>query len=491
VLIKFRIFIYFTFLFFVVIIFLKQFQLHGMTDSTYYLQPLYNMFNMHSIGISIDGGLNNFLGDHFNPYLFLFIPFAGFMSPIIFLYFLLITAYLPFFIILYNLYEYRKNTFYDILLFFIFIFSIPTLFFNFYLNYNGYHPVVFAPMLILSYYYLLVEESPKKSILFFLPFLLIKEEFWLIFIFFAFALFIRYKQKKYFLLAFINLLLFIGLYKYMAYINGGEQIHNSYYVYLYNVDSISDFIDSFMSLDFLNRRMLFMSLFFVPFLVIIDFKRISFRDLVTTILIIGPTFAYCFLSKQTPMSYWLFEHYSLPVLPIILTLVIKYGIFSKKRMLLFISINILLIIAVISQKQPWQYKYYQDEKQLLKNIMPKLDLEYSDFLLSDDRTGVYFSQYQVDYISLKSVLNSKYGNPKYIVINTRYTYSAINLKYDAEKMLSSYEYVNQFNMVNNFKLIYKKYPFLIFEYKDGYSFELDNYELDNWDKKTVESNKWF
>jgi len=467
------------------------FQLHGMTDSTFYLQPLYNLFNLNTFKISIYGEINNFLADHFNPFLLVLFPLASIFNPIVFLNFLIVVSYSTFFTIVYTFMSKKIN----IVMFSMLLFSIPVLFFNFYLNFNGFHPVVLAPIfLIISYNYLFVEENANKSLLWFMPLLLIKEEFWLLLVFLSFSLFIRFNKIKYIFLTVVSAVLFISIYKLMSilYSENAAGIHSGHYAYIFDAANFKDLLDSIFNLAHWDRRILFIVLFFFPFLMLIDLKKIVLKDWITLVLIIGPTFGYCILSRQIPMTYWLFEHYALPVLPVVLIIVKKYGTFTNKRLLLFFFINTSLIASVISLKQPWQYKYYQDEKQLQEQVIPKLDLNFKDFLLVEDRTGVYFSEYQVDYVQYLNFMNNKNKIAKYVIFNTRYSYLANNIKYNTTtNKKASYDYIlNIMKDLNSYEIIYAKYPFVIYKHNSVSKIQISATLLDQWDKKTIKSNKW-
>lgn len=472
-----------------------NFQLNGLTDSGFYLEPIYNFYNFKTFSIAIYGGLENHLANHFSPFWILFSLLVPFLeNPIQMINFIFIVAYLGILLMLHNLFFQKDFSYKNSFLLFALAILTPPLLFNFNLNYNGLHSVIFAPIfLIPSYYYLFIKEDPIKTIYWFLPLFLIKEEFWLLAVFVSFAIFVRFKELRFLVLSLVSLLLFYLLYyKVMGTLHSGDGagVLSGHYSYLFESKDLSILFKEFLNLGYWDRRILFISLFFFPFLFIVDIKKIVIKDWISAVLIIGPTFGYCILSQQTPMTYWLFEHYSLPVLPVLIILVKKYGIFSQKRLALFFIINIILIGAVVSQKQPWQYKYYQDEEQLLEKIIPKLDIDFSDFLLADDRTGVYFTQYQTDYINFINKGKNKTKTAEYIIVNTRYSFSAHNLKYTRAGDKSSYDYLKKFSFTN-YKKIYENYPFIVLEKEEGNTPEFHKEILDDWDKKTIESNRWF
>lgn len=472
----------------------NTFQLNGLTDSGFYIEPIYRFFYAGRFDIAIFGGIDNFLSAHFSPFWLFFSPLAALLpNPIFLINALFFIVYTAILIVLHRVFLENTANYKTMLLLFLLFISIPTVLFNFNFNFNGLHSVLFAPIfLIPSYYHLFVEDNAKKALVWYMPLLTIKEEFWLLGIFFSFALFVRYREYRYVLLTLLFAVAFYLLYfKVMASLFNGEGtgVLSGHYSYLFEAKNFSELFNLLLGLGYWARRIVFILLFFLPFLIVIKLKCISFKDWLTTILIIGPTLGYCILSQQTPMNYWLFEHYSLPVLPILIILMKKYGSLSAPRLTIFFVLNVLLIVGVISQKQPWQYKYYQDEAQLSEKILPLLDLDHEDFILADDRTGIYFTPYQVDYLRFIRKGKNKNKNAKYIIINTRYTYSAANLKYTGARSVSTYDFLRS-KKLHDYRIIYENYPFIVLTFEKEALLSLKRTKLDTWDLRTRESNVW-
>ncbi len=495
-------FLIFIILFFTLSLLLIQFQLNGLTDNGWYLNLIANFLNFKNSYISIDGGYN-YLGAHFSPFWIIFSPFLYFIeSPIKLLYFINYLGYMFWFLASLIIVENKMQKKFSIkeqIYFFILFFSSITVLFNYFFNYNGIHEVLFAtPFLTLSYYFLFIKQEYNKALLWYLPTLLIKEEFWLLLIFFNIALFISSKDKKYILYSLISAILFYILYfKLMKILYGEEDsgLLSGHYSYIFEAKSIDELFNSIINLSLMKQRIALMFSFFIPFIFLINFKNITIKDILILIFLIIPTMGYCFLSKQTPMTYWLYEHYSLPILPAIFIAIIKYPKITKLRLFGYLIANLILVLIVLYNKQPWQYKYFQDEKQLLNTIKPILELKHSDFILSEDRTGIYFSNYQVDYVDNINFRNNVNKQAKYLIFNTRYSYSAQNLKLAKPQIsLSTFDYINNFqNNLSNYGIIYLNYPFIVYakdkdiESNLSYTKEM----LDEWDKQTIEANNWF
>ncbi len=490
----------FTILFFIISSIFVNFQLLGATDNGWYLNLIYNFYDVKTFDVSFSGGYN-YLGIHFSPFWVLFSPFVYFFnSPIYLLYFINFLGYMFWFLT--SLYILEKSLKKELTLkeqtyFFIMFFASITVLFNYFLNYNGIHEVLFAmPFLILSYYFLLIKQEYKKAFLWYLPTLMIKEEFWLLLIFFNLAIFISSREKRYIFYSFISAILFYILYfKIMKSLHTDENtgILSGHYSYIFEAKSISELIDSIFNLPLMKQRLFLIFSFFVPFIFLIDLKKIVIKDILIFIFLIMPTMGYCFLSKQTPMTYWLFEHYSLPILPVMFIAIMKYPRITKIRVFSYLMINAIFILIVLFFKQPWQYKYYQDEVQLKEKVLKKLDLNYDDFILSEDRTGLYFSNYQVDYVGLINIKNNINKKAKYIIFNTRYSYSVQNLKLATSiKDITSFEYIDTFNdNLQNYGILYLNYPFIIFSKDKESNLSYNKELLNSWDKKTIESNRWF
>ena len=97
------------------------------------------------------------------------------------------------------------------------------------------------------------------------------------------------------------------------------------------------------------------------------------------------------------------------------------------------------MFGIFSFKEPWQYKYYQDESQLENKIKKLMILNYDDHILADDRTGLYFANNQINFLKF---INDKTREPKYIILNLRYIFYTNNIKRQQPKeAISSFEFV--------------------------------------------------
>ena len=325
--------------------------------------------------------------------------------------------------------------------------------------------------------------------LIFLPLLLLKTQFWLILFFVFIAIYIQEKNNKYIYFALSTLVLLFIYLKFSALLSDSgtsNSILFSRYGYIFNAP-----LNEVINIVFANitKKLVLMGAFFVPFMFLINYATIKKEEILIFITLLFPVFSYCILSTQIAMTYWTHEHYVLPLLALVFIMILKNKAFTKKRIFAYVLANLALIIGILSLKQPWQYKYYQDEKQLIEQVKPLLNLEYSDDILAEDRTGIYFANYQVDYLyNIKTTPRS----PKYIVFNTRYTYSSKNLKlHKPKKTISTFEYINGYSSdIKNYEIIYLNYPFIVYGKNIKTSLSYNKKMLDSWDKKTISSNKW-
>lgn len=471
----------FSLFFLIFTLIIKSYQLIGLTDYGFWLTAYKNFIHSGVFNTSVTDG-HAFWS---SSLILVFTPiFYFFKDPIIDVYLLNYFTYLLWFmvsyLVLFNGFNLKKTVFY-----FIIFFSSVTVLFHYNLNYNGWESVFLAvPFTIMSYYYLFIKSNYKKSILWFFPLLFLKVEFFLVLIFLNLAFYIGERNKKYLYGALTSVMIFVIYLKVLSPLltsSSEGSLLMGRYGHLLHIESLASFI---FDISFIKRVMLIL-LFFFPFLSFIDLKKIESKSLLQFLMILTPTIGYCILSSHIAMSYWSIEHYSLPILGLVFIFIVKYGVFSKERIIVFIAVNMFLASIIIYNKQPWQYKYYQDEKQLKERVFPLLILDTKTKIVADDRSGIYFTNSQVNYLNYIKVTK-----PKYIVINTRYTYSSANLKYKVVKVIKSSEYIRNLHITQNYKLIYKNYPFVILEKKFGSIFSVDSVDLNIWDKKTIESNRW-
>ncbi len=478
----------------VLFIAIKNFQLIGTDDSGLYLSLIYHFGKNFDFNFDFYCGIN-YLANHFSPFWTLFSPFSKIIDNPLTLYYLIAFAgYFAFIGTASTLYfrgrENIEKT--EIAVFFFVFFSSVTVLFQFSLNYNGIHDVLFAmPFLLLSYYNIFVTNDYKKAIIFFLPTLLIKEEFFLIAIFFFAALSIVSKRAVYLLGSVAFTLLFYALYfKYMRNLYSGESVANlgNIYGYIFESKSIQELLVAIIkNNDFIKEPFLLFS-FMIPFVFLIDFKRVSVRDFFGVLFLVAPTMGYCFLASGTRLSNFLFDHYGFPLLPVIFIMILKYGKVNKRNILYFLAVNYVLMAFIISQKQPWQYKYYQDEAEMLTKIVPMIPRDEDIRIATDDRSGVYFANRRLMGIGMCQDIA-----PTYIVLNSRYNYSAMNLNrsnIQSNNKTSTSQYVTTI-IKDEYSLVYAKYPFLVFSKNTKGDVSISEDELMRWDQKTIESNTWF
>lgn len=482
--------IFFT-LFGVVTVILSSFQLMGLTDFGYYFSFLYNFADSGSLKYILEGREINYLGSHFSPIWLIFSPLT-FLDPISLSYTLFFIGYTAWFMAAHHVwFDEKKATAKESLLFFICAFASVTVLFNYNLTYNGIKEVLFAvPFLTIAYRELMIKERYDRAAIWYLPTLLIKEEFWLLYIFFWIAVFVRSGRKNHLLFALLAAIAFAILYfKVMRWLYGHGIGHLAgHYSHLFEAKSIGDLAHGILSLNQIPQRIALMVSFFVPFALLIRWRDVSLKDFVAAILIVGPTVGYCFLSQQAAMSNFLFDHYSLPIIPMLFALIVKYRALSKQRLFAYLLLNIVFIAGILCIKQPWQYRYYMDEKQLQKEVMPLVPKGAA--VAVEDRTGIYFlGRNRVIYVN---AVDMSVFEPQYIVVNTRYTYLANNVKFrPIVPQLSTNSYLNSFNKIQYFTPIYVKFPFLVYKKGVDGNLTISDRQLNEWDKKTVEASRWF
>jgi len=476
----------FTILFLVITFLLKPYQLMGLTDYGYWLSAYYNFINFNTFNTSLNYGHSFFS----SPLLLILFPFAYIKNTILFIYILNYFTYLSWFSISYYLlfrdFDIKKTIFY-----FILFFSSITILFNYNLNYNGWESVyISVPFLTLAYYFLFIKREYKKSLFFYLPLFFLKTQFGFILFFIFIAIYVQEKNVKYLYYALFSLMLFFIYLKLLSFFTLSDISHDiimQRYGYLLDFSSINNILKIIF-----NKILIKLSLmiaFFLPFVFLINLKKIKKEDFISFFLILFPTFAYCFLSTQTAMSYWTHEHYVLPVLPLVFIMILKYNNFNKITIFAYFITNIMLLLLILWFKQPWQYKYYQDETQLLNKIVPILDLVQSDNILTEDRTGIYFANYKVNYIDY---ISDKNRVAKYVIFNMRYSYLAQNIQLTKKsEEASSYKYIENYaEALKKYGVIYLNYPFVVFQKDIKSSLFLSSDILDEWDSYTIEGNKW-
>tara|TARA_B100000795_G_scaffold158107_1_gene118816 strand:+ start:498 stop:1961 length:1464 start_codon:yes stop_codon:yes gene_type:complete len=476
----------FTAMFFLLTLTIKPFQLMGITDQGYWINFFYNVINLGEPVSSLNKTTN--ILEY--SLLILISPLAYIKNPIALSYVLYYLTYLSWFLTFYLLYFGQfeiKKVYQSFLLFF----CSTTLFFHYGMNFNGWNSIYIAPALMaLSYYFSFIKANYKKSILLFLPLLFLKLQFWLLLPFLLLSIYIHSKNKQYLLYAFLSLIVFFFYLKIRPLLYDESftgYLLESAYSHL-NINDIKNFIQIF--LDNIGLKLTLMLAFFVQFIFLIDLKAIKKNDLFIYFLLIFPIFSYCILSSRTVMSYWTHEHYVLPVIPVILLILLKYSSLSKIRIFLFVITNLILICGIFSLKEPWQYKYYQDESQLENKIKTLMTLNYDDHILADDRTGLYFSNHQINFLKF---INDKTRHPKYIVLNLRYIFYINNLKRQQSKeVISSFEFVEDYEKnLNEYGILYYNYPFIVYENKLISNVEIDSEVMNDWDQMSIQNNKVF
>ena len=480
-----KIIISFSLLFMALTLLLMPFQLMGVTDQGYWINSLYNFIHSGELVTSFNDRHN--FSEH--SLLLLISPLAFIKNPILFSYVLYYLTYLSWFLTFYLL-CFGKFNYQIFFKSFILFFCSTTVIFHYALNFNGWNSIYISPpILMAAYFFAFIKNYYHKSILIYLPLLLLKIQFWLILPFFLLAIYFQSKNKKFIFYAFISIAAF-ALYLYGRQFLFEESTTGSLlslsYAYILNGD-IEVFFEIF--LNSLILKFVLISAFFIQFIFIFDLKNIKKNDFLIYALLIFPILSYCVLSDRLVMSYWTHEHYVLPVLPVIFLILNKYGIFSRKRIFLFILVNILLIMGIYSLKEPWQFKYYQDENQLVKKVQPLLVLNHNDHILSDDRTGLYLANYQANFLKF---ITDKTRPPKYIIINTRYIYYTNNInRAKSINTISSFEYVQEYEKnLDGYGILYLNYPFVVYENNFKSEIKINSKVIDDWDVKFNELNKF-
>jgi hypothetical protein len=483
---------------------LSGFQLNAINDNGWYLNFIYFFYDTLSLRVTIDGGYN-YLGTHFSPVWLIFSPLLHLSKdPILILYSMFYFGYLLIFIALIFVIESkleRMTNYKEKIIIFIFLFGSVTMLFNYSLNSNGIHEVLFAvPFVLVSTYYLFNSENYARVLAWYYPTLLIKEEFWLLIIFIYLAIFFKTSKYRYIFLSLLHGVLFYILYFYIMrylYINSLDiptdsiGLMSGHYDYLFNVQSFEDLVNKILNLPLMFRRIMLISLFFIPFIPLVRWKSVKFKDFMMLLILILPTIGYAFLSTHFGMTNFLFDHYSLPIIGVIAVFVIKYVHLGKFRFGLFFLANAILVTAILFNKQPWQYKKYQDEGQLVKEVMPLINRPDNEFSLMDNHTGLYFSFSNMDTIKQASYYSHKI--PKYIVANIRYmTHERYMNNHTIGRSFSSLDIVDNISYLksDSYGIIYMNYPFIVYElHKDGelkYTDKISNL----WDSTTKKSNTW-
>jgi hypothetical protein len=449
---------------------------------------------------SVEGG-TTFSILSFSPFMLIFAPIAKIFEnyPILMTYFFYYIAFLSWFLATYKiLFDFKNISFKNSLLLFVFMFASEVVLFHYGLNHNGFESVFFAvPFLILSYNYAFIENNIKTSTLWYLPLLTIKFEFWFLFIFYSIALAIHFKNKHLLWITFISAIAFVLNMKLLqpmlsAGVTENQSMLAERYGYIFESTGVLDLINKILSLSSLKIKIALIVAFFIPFLTLVDFKKITLRGFLTFTTLLMPTLGYSILSTRVPMSYWTHEHYSLPVVALMFVFVAKYINLSKIRVIAYFMANIAIFSAILYIKQPWQYKYYADENQLLNDVIPKLELDYSDVVIADNKSGLYFSKNQFD--DLENF--NKFKRAKYIVINTRYEYLNYNIKFKPPKIkLGSKELIKMLNIDNQYQIVYLNFPFVVYEDIKHKPYTMspkisDLNILNKWDKEYEKFNKW-
>ncbi|WP_416695895.1 hypothetical protein [Candidatus Pseudothioglobus sp. Uisw_050_01] len=475
----------FSLLFLALTILLIPFQLMGVTDQGYWINSLYNFIHSGEFVTSFNDRHN--FSEH--SLLLLISPLALIRNPILFSYVLYYLTYLSWFLTFYLLY-FGKFNYQNFLKSFILFFCSTTVIFHYALNFNGWNSIYISPpILMAAYFFAFIKNDYHKSILIYLPLLLLKIQFWIILPFFLLAIYYQSRDKKFIFYVSTSIIIFLlylfGRQFLFAHSTTGNLLNLSYsHILNGNIKVFFEiFFNSFMV------KIALISAFFIQFIFLFDLKNISKNDFLTYALLIFPIFSYCILSDRTVMSYWTHEHYVLPVLPVIFLILKKYGAFSRKRITLFILVNIVLITGIYSLKEPWQFKYYQDQNQLVKKIQPLLVLNHNDHILSDDRTGLYLANYQANFLKF---ITDKTRPPKYIIINTRYIFYTNNIKRAKSiNTISSFEYVQEYEKnLDGYGILYLNYPFVVYENNLKSEIKINSKVIDDWDVKFNQLNKF-
>ena len=141
-------------------------------------------------------------------------------------------------------------------------------------------------------------------------------------------------------------------------------------------------------------------------------------------------------------------------------------------------------------KEPWQYKYYQDEDQLENQIKPLMTLNYDDYILVDDRTGLYFANHQINF---PKFIKDKTREPKYIVLNLRYIFYTNNIKrHKSKEVISSFKFLKDYEKdLNEYGILYQNYPFVVYEKKLKGNIDINPEVMKDWDLISIQDNRIF
>jgi len=478
----------FTLLFIGLTILINPFQLIGLTDIGFFITALYNIKELGLYETSLldrSSYITNLL-------LLSFYPLSYIKDPIFFTYVMYYITYMLWFMVSYYL-LFKTFNIKNLLLYFLMFFSSITILIHYSLNHNGWHSIYISiPFLLLSYYQIYIKKNYFLGIIIYVPLFFLQVSFILMFTFLILTFYFIEKEKKYLIYFITSLIFLIAYLKFLPLIidnQSSSTIMNERYGYLFNFTSFEELFRIIINKAHIKIAM--MSFFFIPFLFLIKIRSIKKIDLLIYATLITPIFGYSFFSLQIPTSYWVHEHYGLPLLALVFIIIFKYGSFTKIRIAGYITSNILLFVMILSLKQPWQYKYYLDEKQLIHNIIPNMALKPETDILSEEKTGIYFTNSQVNYIK-EVYFNNKKRVPKYVVFNLRYSYFEENFKRDKPKNpISSFKYIKNFEpYLKNYGIIYLNYPFIVFEINKENSNNYTEDLLNEWDKKTIPLNSW-
>lgn len=376
------------------------------------------------------------------------------------------------------------------------LFGSATVLFHYDLNYNGWQSVLLSvPFLAGAYYLALAKGRYPAALLLFVPLLLLKVEFWLLFLFFLTGLWGLGRDRRY-LLGAAGFLLLFALYLgwFLPSLGNASSMLGSRFGHIFGGEGLWGMIAGVFHTPALSWRWVPMLLFFLPFLPLLEPGRIPLRARLFFFWMLAPTLFYCLLSAQVPMSYWTHEHYVMPVLGLVLAYLAAYGRFTLRRMGLYLLLNAGLAAGIIATKQPWQFRAYQDEARLKTELFPLMEplLEEGGTILTEDRTGFYLTPYRLNYLR---TLDEPESSPDLVLLNLRYQYSAENLLFrppaaprtgraHLERIAGALAKKGQYGV------LYADYPFILFA-RDRAGRGLPSPQtLEAWDRNTREANRW-
>ncbi len=478
----------------------KDYQLLGVEDSGIFLNVIYNFartFSFDSFVLDAFTKQFNFLSNHFSPFWIIFSPLSTVIDKPVELYYLIMSSGYIFLLTTFSYIYFKvfkKINFIKLFLFFSLTISFVSLFFEYSLNIHGVHETLFAmPFLSMAYYYFFIKQNNAKAILFYLPALFIKEDVVLVLSFLMLAIFIKTREIKYLLYSFLSLLLFFLIYIVIMqdiYFSG-ETVSNQgkYFEYLFNYNGVFNYLTKIYN-HLSIRSFVTVVAFFLPFIFLIKFNKISQIDWVGFVLLSFVTIAMAILGGGK-FANFIYAHYGNLIIPIVFIAILKYGRINFYTIVFYVVINISLIVLVIDVKQSWQYKYYVDEKKLYSDVMPKLDLEKDISIATDDRTGIYFANHHVQLLKFQ-----KKNEHDYLIVNVRYLFFKENMVYSnrhnsVDKYSSSYNVIDKFlKKHNEMFVIYADYPFIVLG-KNGIStFDSLKDDIKSWDKRTLEETPY-